>query len=733
MIKESSGFVLDIYEDQKGRGNIVWIIDDSGERIKLFHLLPVTIYANGENSLKRAAWKYLRDKYKDKIILEKVEKIHPFSGDKVSLLAIYSRSTQMAKQIGKDLEKHFPQIDLFDISVEIAQRYAALFNIFPLAYIKYVYDDETNYIEDLWAKEERWGDQKSIPLRVLELNSEFNPLFHKGTLPLEIHSPSFNKVINFNDSMNFELLLSIIKRVDPDVIISDFGDSYFLEEILKRTKNYCVPIPLSRDEDYPPLIKEPMVVSTYGRIVRRHQQIILYGRIHIDRKNMHSYDEGGLDLIQEISRVSGLSLQTVPRSTPGKAVASLEIIEALKSNTVLPHKTQKNEKFRSGLEFIDGDRGGLIFLPPQGVHENVLCIDFDSMFPSIMVKKNLSPETIDQKNAAMGVLPRALQPLVERRLWYKRTLQNLSKFDSRFRIYKNRSDGLKWLLVVSFGYSGFRAAPLSSPTIFENVNKNGREAMIKAKEIAEVEQYEVLHAYIDGLFLKSHSQRSQAEIQYLLDEITRRTDLPISIEGIFNWVVFLGSKGNSLFSVPNSYFGAFQNGTIKVRGIECRRSDQPKLIKESQTKMIEILAKGQSMEEVRKYIPEVFEYIMTIAKRIIYNDIPHNELTVSMKLSKDLNDYKVKSHAALAATQLHQKGYVVGAGSHIKFLYVRGAPRVLAWDLSHQNKYYLDKQHYLYLLEKASKTILSPFGVTDDLIHNLTRLDPAKQLRFLLH
>ena len=36
-----------------------------------------------------------------------------------------------------------------------------------------------------------------------------------------------------------------------------------------------------------------------------------------------------------------------------------------------------------------------------------------------MVFKNLSPETVEKENAPLGVIPRALEPLLNRRLTYK--------------------------------------------------------------------------------------------------------------------------------------------------------------------------------------------------------------------------------------------------------------------------------------------------------------------------
>ena len=84
-------------------------------------------------------------------------------------------------------------------------------------------------------------------------------------------------------------------------------------------------------------------IESYGRVIHKKTTILIIGRHHIDKRNMSFYTDLGLDTIYEIARISGMPLQEVARSTPGRAVASLEIIEALKTGTCIPYKKQKPE------------------------------------------------------------------------------------------------------------------------------------------------------------------------------------------------------------------------------------------------------------------------------------------------------------------------------------------------------------------------------------------------------
>jgi DNA polymerase, archaea type len=65
------------------------------------------------------------------------------------------------------------------------------------------------------------------------------------------------------------------------------------------------------------------------------------------------------------------------------------------------------------------DKGGMIFQPEPGVYEMVHQIDFTSLYPSIIVKYNLSPETIEHQKRT-GFLAGVLSSLLSLRIETKR-------------------------------------------------------------------------------------------------------------------------------------------------------------------------------------------------------------------------------------------------------------------------------------------------------------------------
>ena len=161
--------------------------------------------------------------------------------------------------------------------------------------------------------------------------------------------------------------------------------------------------------------------------------------------------------------------------------------------------------------------------------------------------------------------------------------------DCRYRPLKARAAALKWLLVVCFGYLGYKNARFGRIEGHEAVTAYGREMLLRAKEAAEDLGYTVLHMYVDGLWIR-HPTDTAGGLPAVMAEITRRTDLPIALEGIYRWVAFLPSRMDERVPVANRYFGVFRDGSFKVRGIEARRHDTPPFIAAAQLRLLETLA-----------------------------------------------------------------------------------------------------------------------------------------------
>src|SRR5690606_12748020 len=197
---------------------------------------------------------------------------------------------------------------------------------------------------------------------------------------------------------------------------------------------------LNRDQERKVLTRKANCYFAYGQLTFRGAQSHLFGCWHIDRKNAMSYGEYGMEGAMEQARVTGIGVQEMARKSPGAGITAMQMLTALRNNIMVPVQKQQVEGRKTLAELIRADHGGLIYQPIIGFHGNVAQIDFSSMYPAIMVKHNISPETVGQTaeggsisvgqdDVPEGLIPKTLRPLLEKRLMLKNILSDLDPRD----------------------------------------------------------------------------------------------------------------------------------------------------------------------------------------------------------------------------------------------------------------------------------------------------------------
>ena len=170
------------------------------------------------------------------------------------------------------------------------------------------------------------------------------------------------------------------------------------------------------------------------------------------------------------------------------------------------------------------------------------------------------------------------------------------------------------------------------------------------------------------------------------------------------------SRLDARIPVANRYFGVFQSGEIKVRGIELRRHDTPDFIKELQQQMLDILAKAPDAEQARDLLPEVQALVHRRLADLKRGRIPLEKLIVHQTLSRELEAYRSPSPTAVAARQLAEYDKDLRPGQMVRFVYTLGKPGVRAWDVPGElDSRTIDVARYSTLLERAAETIFQPF------------------------
>ena len=534
-----------------------------------------------------------------------------------------------------------------------------------------------------------------------------------------------------------------LRAVAPDLIWTAGGDNLLMPALLALAERCRVDLGLDRE----PHVQRRLAQSgktyvSYGRVLYHAPDYPLFGRWHIDENNSFWSAETGLEGLVEVARMSKLPVQRAARRSIGTGISSIQLDRAFRHDVLIPWKKSHPEAWKPASLLLKSDRGGLVYQPIVGVYENVVELDFVSMYPTIMVRRNVSPETVlcsccppspDVPELGYticrrrdGLVSRALEPIIDKRRRYK-ALMKSDPDPVRAAAFNNRQGALKWLLVCCFGYLGYRNARFGRIEAHESTCAFSRELLMRAKDASEARGFEVIHGIVDCLWLRKPDAGAN-EIADLCAEIERATDLSIAVEGRYRWIVFLPSRQHPEMPVPNRYFGCFDNGTLKYRGIEVRRSDQAPFVQQFQLALLERLTAARSLAECRAMREELAAMVLEAEARLRRREVEIEALLLRRKTSKSAEEYRNNSMTAVAARQARRAGIDLHAGESLSFLVtsagnrdvdarLRIAPLVRAEE-SYDTAYYIEQ------LQRAAATVLEPLtGAT--LAEILGRVTPA--------
>jgi len=535
----------------------------------------------------------------------------------------------------------------------------------------------------------------------------------------------------------------VIERLDPDIILTQNGDEFLLPYLVARASENRVTKDLYLSRDKKPLVNCLFELSggsdhymSYGIIRRRSKtQVYLTGRFHLDTTTYASlhFTEGNIPGVIEVARISRISLQRLSRITIGGALQSIQFYNAYKLDHLIPPFKKNPEGFNTGMDLIRSDRGGHIFEPIIGVFDQVVELDFSSMYPSLMANFNISSETINCKcckddgtgvkvpgldfhicSKRQGIISKSISLPLSKRLKYKEYVRKTGNLR-----YKFTDIALKWVLVVSFGYLGFKNARFGKIEAHQTVCAFAREFLMRSAEIAEEHGCKVIHGIVDSIWLKDTKSRTPEEFEVvtkkIAEEITEQVGIPMSWDGRYNFIVFLPSRAEPDIPALSHYWGIKSDGEIKVRGIEVRRRDVPKIIKDAQYAFIDVFQGATSVEEFMKRIPKVKKVLYHYVDKIETGEVSREELTIRQRISRKPSQYKVNSYQAVAARQLERSGVVVTPGKNVRYIILNAdadpefpEKKVILSDLYDEKKHQYDRKKYVELLKRAFENIF-PF------------------------
>ena len=592
-----------------------------------------------------------------------------------------------------------------------------------------------------------------------------NSLFSSSEIGIDKHGIPQVIIEGENEKQIFLALQIAIKKIDPDVIFTSHGDEKLFPYLLARASYLHLDHYFSLSRDGASLKSTRFLKNgsnffmSYGVVHHRSKsQFYLNGRLHIDSAiygGLH-FDDGNLFGLIEVSRVTYSPLQRLTRVTIGGALQSLQFYHAYALGILIPEIKKNSEDFRESGSLLSSDRGGHILNPKVGLFRRVAEIDFTSMYPALMVHYNVSPEIVNCKccessgievpgldyhlcSNRKGIVPLSLRIPLTKRISYKNLSKNSNERDSKK--FEKMEEALKWILVVCFGYLGFRNARFGRIEAHQTVCAYSRELLLNAMKICENHGLILIHGIVDSLYVRAPNSMDdetfQNECLEVVEEITQKSLIPIRYDpenDFFKFISFLPTKADPDVGALNRYWGMKQKGSIKVRGIELRRHDSPPIIKEFQQEMIETISSSPNVDNFgwllsSRIVPVLLKYYRDLESR----DVNPEKLAITIRVTRRFNEYKVQNYQAIAAKYLEQHGVSIRPGQKISFVIVKDKARnpqdrVLPLDIYHMKNASYDISKYKELIVRALINLL-PYKIPKSIRRKLETLS-GTQTRF---
>src|SRR5919112_1550028 len=677
------GWLFDAYPlDNK---MVFWIKQENGNTIRLVdncwsHSIYVASDYVNKSELEKLILKQQQEGNNSELIkdyefVSKYERITDIRRSDVLKLTLSdpTKALTLARRIER-FDK-FGKLRLYNVDLLPAQSYFYDHDIFPLAFCE-VYNntnsDNTTCSKLSWnIKEDNdvWSIDYQMPhFKIIHLDIELNK---EGKIPKHtdrIASISIKQnggedieIRNESEQDMIDKLRSEVAKIDPDFIFTEDGDSFTFPYLIHRAEFNNMELILGREGSVPikKPVKEGIYYFSYGRIYYKPATQAILGRIHLDKSNSFLWNESsGLQGLYEIARNCRMPLHTASRASIGKCLSSLQFYYATTQKDILiPWKPTLTEHFKTFEELIIADRGAFIFEPETGVHEQIPELDY-----------NICEKRI-------GIIPLSLKIVIDKRSRYKQLLKSPFISSELKSIYDARQNSLKWILVTSFGYLGFNNAKFGRIDAHIAVCAFDRQILLQTAKIAERDGFRILHGIVDSLWIQQKKKKNTAITKQgyleLKDSIEEQTGFAISFEGIYKWIAFVPSKINNQLPVPNRYFGVFEEGnSLKIRGLEARRHDTPPFFSKCQQEILEIMARGNSIIEVKALMPEISDAFRKYSQLLKENKVPLEDLVFTKQTSKNSNEYQINRNTIEndAIQQLDIEGKSLKAGQILKYV-----------------------------------------------------------------
>lgn len=423
-----------------------------------------------------------------------------------------------------------------------------------------------------------------------------------------------------------------------------------------------------------------------------------------------------MNLFVVISRVARMPIDDISRLGVSQWIRSMFYFEHRKHNFLIPRRAELEVKSTAAsTNAVIKDkkyRGGLVVEPKEGIHFNVVVMDFASLYPSIMKVRNLSYETVrcphdeckknsipetthwvcSQKNGLTSLLIGSLRDL--RVNYYKSLSKNPSISESQRQLYTVVSQALKVILNASYGVMGAEIFPLYCLPVAEATTAIGRYTILAAIKKCQDVGIDVLYGDTDSLFLKNPTKD---QVQTVIEWAKKEHSVDFEIDKQYRYVVLSKRKKN--------YLGVLDDGKVDVKGLTGKKSHTPPFVKTLFYEILDILSEIKTVEDFEKSKKTIGELIAKYAKKLKAREIPLSDLAFNVMISKAPSEYVKTVPQHIRAAKLLEQIREIKRGDIISYVKILNRPGVKPTELARPDE--IDSSKYMEFMESTFDQIIS--------------------------
>jgi len=380
--------------------------------------------------------------------------------------------------------------------------------------------------------------------------------------------------------------------------------------------------------------------------------------------------------LNEISKLVGMPIYEVCRTTYGSLVENYLIKKAKDFNEIIPNRPKYDAIMERKNETYEG---AFVMEPKPGFYKEIVVFDFKSLYPSLIVTKNISPSSLNNRrgnktpeveikgkrknyyfDTKEAFIPKVVKELILKRNEIKKQLKE--KKDSAL---SGRSYALKTVANSIYGYLGFFGSRYHSMECAASITAWARYYIQDVIKKAQKEKFEVIFSDTDSIGIYMN-KKTRKEALNFLEKINGGLPgmMELELESFYDYGLFVSKKGNSS-GAKKKYALINSKEEMKIIGFETVRGDWSLIARETQKKVIEIILKENSFEKALKYVRKII-------KELNEGKVNMKKLIIRNQLKMDLERYKqIGPHVAVARL-MRERGVNVREGSVINYIVCSG-------------------------------------------------------------